>query len=149
MLRVVLDTSVLVSNVLFPNGVPAQVFKAWRAHCYSLFATQAIIQELMTTLSYPRIRRKYRLSETEIQETIRVIQEYASFVPGLADVSDSAVRDPNDQMILSACVEARAHVLVSSDKDLLVLDAYRGTEIVTPRQFLDIFLTAEEREFVS
>jgi putative PIN family toxin of toxin-antitoxin system len=148
MLRVVLDTSILVSNVLFPNGVPAQVFKAWRAHYYSLFTTQAILQELMTTLSYPRIRRKYSLPEREIQQTIDVIRDYASFVQGIADVSDSLVRDPNDEVILSTCVEARAHVLVSGDKDLLVLGAYRGTEIVTPRQFLDIFLTAEERESI-
>lgn len=56
------------------------------------------------------------------------------------------MRDPNDLMILSACIEARAHVLVSSDKDLLVLGAYRDTEIVTPRQFLDIFLPGDEDE---
>lgn len=133
MLRVVLDTSILVSNVLFPNGVPAQVFKAWRAHFYSLFTIQAILRELTRTLSYPRIRRKYSLPETEIRETIDVIREYASFVPGTADVRDAAVRDPNDEVIPSACVEARAHVLVSSDKDLLVVGACRGTEIVTPR----------------
>ncbi|WP_331124498.1 putative toxin-antitoxin system toxin component, PIN family [Longimicrobium sp.] len=141
----VLDTSVLVSNVLFPQGVPAQVFKAWRAHCYSLFTTPAILQELMTTLAYPRIRLKYRISEAEIQETVDYIRDYASFVPGTADVSDSLLRDPNDRMILSTVLEAKAHVLVASDKDLLVLGQYRGTEIVTPRQFLERFVKLGEQ----
>ena len=145
MLRVVLDTSVLVSNVMSPNGVPAQVFKAWRAHCYSLFTTQAIIQELVTTLNYPRIRLKYRISEAEIQEMVGLLREYASFVPGVADVSDSMVRDPNDRMILSAVLEAKAHVLVASDKDLLVLGTYRDAEIVTPRQFLERFVPPANR----
>jgi len=144
MLRVVLDTSVLVSNVLFPKGVPAQVFKAWRAHSYSLFTTPAIRAELDNTLAYPRIRRKYKISDEELQETLELIREHAFFVPGVADVSDSALRDPDDRMILSTCIEARAHVLVSSDNDLLVLGEYRGTEIVTPRQFLDIFLDPDQ-----
>jgi putative PIN family toxin of toxin-antitoxin system len=144
MLRVVLDTSVLVSTVLFPKGVPAQVFMAWRAHCYSLFTTPAILKELVQTLGYSRIRRRYDVTETKVEEMLGVLREYAAFVPGTVDVSDSDVRDPNDRVILSSCVEAQAHVLVSSDKDLLVLGAYRGTEIVTPRQFLDIFVSGEE-----
>jgi predicted nucleic acid-binding protein len=77
---------------------------------------------------------------------VAVLRRFATFVPGMADASESAVRDSNDLMILSACIEARAHVLVSSDKDLLVLGAYRDTEIVTPRQFLDIFLSGDEDE---
>jgi putative PIN family toxin of toxin-antitoxin system len=144
MLRVVLDTSVLVSTVLFPNGVPAQVFKAWRAHCYSLFTTPAILGELVQTLGYARIRRKYNVAEPAVDEMLGVLREYAVFVPGTADVSGSALRDPNDAVILSTCVEAQAHVLVSSDKDLLVLGAYRGTETVTPRQFLDKFVSGKE-----
>jgi predicted nucleic acid-binding protein len=39
-------------------------------------------------------------------------------------------------MILSAAAEAEAHVLVSSDQDLLVLGSYEGTMILSPRQFL-------------
>lgn len=148
MLRVVLDTSVLVSTVLSPMGVPAQVFMAWRAHCYSLFTTPAILRELVETLERPRIRRRYPVTDAKVDEILQILRELAAFVPGTADVSDSGVRDTNDEVILSACVEARAHVLVSSDKDLLVLGAYRGTAIVTPRQFLDLFLTADERESV-
>lgn len=144
MLRVVLDTSVLVSTVMFPYGVPAQVFMAWRAHSYSLFTTPGILKELIQTLGYARIRRKYAVTDAHVAEFVRYLWEYAIFVPGDADVRDSNLRDPNDHVILSACVEAQAHVLVSSDKDLLVLGAYRGTEIVTPRQFLDILPGQDE-----
>lgn len=137
MLRVVLDTSVLVSNVLFPKGVPAQVFKAWRAQSYSLFTTQAIIAELVKTLGSPRIRKRYDIPQAEIEDTLRLLWKYALFLPGTADVSDAPLRDPNDLIILSAVAEAEAHVLVASDKDLLVLREFRGTRIVTPRWFFD------------
>jgi uncharacterized protein len=146
MLRVVLDTSVLVSAVLSPTGVPAQVFKAWRAQPYSLFTSPLILRELVQTLGYARIRRRHGVTDRMVDEMVGMLREWAAFVPGVADVSDSAVRDPNDLMILATCVEARAHVLVSSDKDLLVLGAFRGTEIMTPRQFLDIFLSEDEHE---
>jgi putative PIN family toxin of toxin-antitoxin system len=145
MLRVVLDTSVLVSTVLSPNGVPAQVFTAWRAHCYSLFTTPAILKELLDTLAQPRIRRRYPVTDAKVDAILELLRELAVFVRGTADVSDSGLRDPNDHVILSAAAEARAHVLVSSDKDLLVLGTYRDTEIVTPRQFLDRFVPPDAR----
>lgn len=137
MLRVVLDTSVLVSNILVPHGVPAQVFKAWRAQSYILFTSRAIVSEFISTLGHARIRRKYNLRDGEIEDVLDLICKYAVFVPGVADVSDSPLRDPNDRIILSAAVEAEAHLLVSSDKDLLVLGHHGATRIVTPRQFLD------------
>jgi hypothetical protein len=48
-----------VSVALKPNGVPAQAYEAWRALRFSLFTTQAILDELRRTLAYPRVLRKY------------------------------------------------------------------------------------------
>jgi predicted nucleic acid-binding protein len=64
------------------------------------------------------------------------LRTQAKIVPGMADVSDARLRDPTDEIILAAVVDASANVLVASDKDLLVLGSYRGTLILTPRQFL-------------
>lgn len=66
---------------------------------------------------------------------MRALHQKAMFVSGTAEVS-VYVRDPKDYMILSAAAEAEAHVLVSSDQDLLVLGFYEGTAILTPRQFV-------------
>jgi putative PIN family toxin of toxin-antitoxin system len=133
-LRVVFDTSVLVSVALTPKGVPAQAYEAWRALRFSLFTTQAIIHEVRTTLGYARIRRRYDCAEAA-DGMMRALHEKAMFVSGTAEVN-VYVRDPKDYMILSAAAEAEAHVLVSSDQDLLVLGSYEGTMILTPRQFL-------------
>jgi putative PIN family toxin of toxin-antitoxin system len=45
-------------------------------------------------------------------------------------------RDPNDDMVLECAVLAGAQVIVSGDKDLLVMGSFRGIRIVTPAEFL-------------
>jgi putative PIN family toxin of toxin-antitoxin system len=45
-------------------------------------------------------------------------------------------RDPDDNMILECAERADAEVIVTGDKDLLTLAAYKLTKIVTPAQYL-------------
>jgi putative PIN family toxin of toxin-antitoxin system len=45
-------------------------------------------------------------------------------------------RDPNDDMILECAVASGAQVIVSGDKDLLVLGSYQGIRIMNPPEFL-------------
>jgi predicted nucleic acid-binding protein len=47
-----------------------------------------------------------------------------------------ASRDPNDDKFLDAAVNGRANVIVTGDKDLLDLNPFRGTAIVTPADYL-------------
>ena len=135
MRRVVFDSSVLVSIALSEHGVPAQAWKAGRALRFYLFTTQAIIDEVRTTLNSPRIRRRH-----DCERAAAALIESLTFdvfrVAGTAFV-DVPVRDPNDYIILAAAADAEADVLVTSDQDLLVLRSFRGTLILTPRQFLN------------
>lgn len=55
-----------------------------------------------------------------------------------ADVPEDAVRDPEDRMILACAVGGKADLIVSGDKDLVVLKAYQGISIVTPSAFLNL-----------
>lgn len=136
MLRVVLDTSVLVSTLLVPDGVPAQVLSAWRANYFALFASPAIRAELLRVSALPRIRRRYRVTDEQVAKLVGLLDEWANWIEGTADTSDAPLRDSQDFIILSAAADADADVLVSSDQDLLVLGRYRRARIVTPRQFL-------------
>jgi uncharacterized protein len=139
-LRVVLDTSVLVSTLLVPNGVPAQILKVWRAKFFALFTSPAILSELVRISSLPRLRKQYHITDAQVANLLYLLKEFATTVEGSVDVTDAPLRDPADFIILAAAVEADADVLVSSDKDLLVLKMYRGIPVVAPRQFLRDFL---------
>ena len=45
---------------------------------------------------------------------------------------------PEDNRILELAVNGDAGVIVTGDKDLLVLDPFRGVRIVTPAEFLKL-----------
>jgi putative PIN family toxin of toxin-antitoxin system len=47
-------------------------------------------------------------------------------------------RDPKDDMFLECAALAKADYLVAGDKDLLVLDSYQGTRIITPLEYVSI-----------
>jgi putative PIN family toxin of toxin-antitoxin system len=44
--------------------------------------------------------------------------------------------DPHDDMFLECAALAKADLLVAGDKDLLTLDTYKGTRIITPSEYL-------------
>jgi putative PIN family toxin of toxin-antitoxin system len=111
------------------------VFAAWRALRYVLVTSLPIIEELKSTASYPRIRRKYHLTDDAVEEFAALLRDASDVATALADLSDIIIRDPKDLMILATAANGEADVIVSSDKDLLVLDNFRGIPILTPRQF--------------
>lgn len=136
MIRAVADTSVLVSNVIVPTGVPAQVIRAWRANRFFLVTSPRILAEARRTLEYPRIRRKYPLTDAEAGRFLTLLELEAEVVKWEPDVSEAKLRDPNDEMVLACALAGSTSFLVSSDQDLLTVGQYRGVHIVTPRQFL-------------
>lgn len=141
-MNVVVDTSVYISSLLKKQGVPAQVLDAWRAQLFKIVTSPAIVEEIRTTMTYSRIRRRYPIiSDADVEALLALLESSATMVPGVADVRDAFVRDPKDEIILACLLEADVDVLITSDQDLLVLGNYRGTPIVSPRQFLDQYLS--------
>jgi len=143
MLRVVLDTNVFVSSLLVKVGVPAQVMDAWRDRRYVLVISPAIIAEMRSALNYPRIRRKYRITDEDVEGLIVLVQHDALLVPGEADVAGAIPADPTDEKILACALDGRADLVVSGNLHLLDLVQYQGIPILNARQFLER-LAAEE-----
>lgn len=137
MLRIVLDTNVLVSSLLAPKSATAAVLDAWREHRYLLVTSPALISELRHTLSYPRIRHKYPLVDEEIEQLITALRTDAILVPGDANVRGSVVDDPADEIVLACALDGAADLIVSGDRHLLELREFRNTPIVTVRSLLD------------
>ena len=143
MLRVVLDTNVFVSSLLVKAGVPAQVMDAWRDRRYVLVISPAIIAEMRSTLNYPRIRRKYSITDEDVEGLIVLVQHDALLVPGETDVAGAIPADPTDEKILACALDGRADLVVSGNLHLLDLVQYQGIPILHARQFLER-LAAEE-----
>ncbi len=137
MLRVVIDTNVLVSNLLSKTGAPAKVIDAWRAQKFILITSVSAIQELQATLEKLHESGKYSIPKEDIAELTDMLRKNGRRVPVLADVAGSIPADPDDEKFLAMAVEGEASVIVSGDKHLLNLKKFRGITIQMPRQFLD------------
>ncbi len=137
MRKVVLDTNVFVSSPLVRSGLPAQVLEGWRERRYLLVTCPAIVAEIRAVLGYPRIRRKYGVTDEDVEELVALLEREALVVPGEAEVGTVIPEDPADERVLACAVEAEADCIVSGDQHLLALGEYRGIPILTVRAFLE------------
>ncbi len=138
MLRVVIDTSTLISFVLTSGDITRQIITAWRADEFVLLTSPATRAELQRVLAKSQIRDR---SKVALGWFATDIDRYSTHVPG--DLVLSGIcRDPKDNMFLACAAEGRADYIVSSDHDLLTLRSYRDTCIVNPGEFLVVLRLA-------
>lgn len=142
-MRVVLDTNVVLSALIFGGGQSGRLRLGWQQGAFVPLASTASVQELVRVLAYP----KFRLSKSDQDELLADYLPYAQTVripqppPTVPEC-----RDPLDVPFMHLAVAGKAHALVSGDKDLLVLsDAFKqasGCLIVT----IDTFLKLQETQ---
>ena len=132
MLRVVIDTSSLVSYVLTRGELMRRVIAHWRADTFIFLSSPATRAELAGVLDRPAIRR---LAVAPLDKLVEGLERFSENVAESLDLS-GACRDPKDDKFLACAVEGGAHYLVSSDRDLLDMHSYRQVAIVNPGQFL-------------
>jgi uncharacterized protein len=116
-LRVVLDVNVLVSALLSKAGAPGRLIALWLEGSFELVVSEALLAELGRALAYPKLRK--HISREDAADFIAVLRATASMLAD-ADRSEPISRDPGDDYLL-ALAKASASVLVSGDRDLLVL----------------------------
>jgi uncharacterized protein len=135
-LRAVLDANVYVSAVIRPQGPPGQILERFlRESAFSIILSPAIVDEVLTALAYPKVRKLVR-ADIDAVAWFEAVVLLADLIPGeytLQGVSD----DPDDDKYIAAAVEGRASFVVSGDPDLLVVEQHEGIRIVSPREFLD------------
>lgn len=131
--RVVLDTNLVLSALVFPGGTAAQLRRCWQQGLCRPLVSTATTHELIRVLAYP----KFKLSPVEQHELLADYLPYARSVR-LADPAPvvPACRDPFDAPFLHLGVAGKAHVLVTGDKDLLALDGQLPFPIQTAATFL-------------
>ncbi len=132
-MRVVLDTNVLLSGLMFPNGAPGRVVAAWREARFELVISVHQLAEIGRALAYPKIHRILGWDDRRIEQFIRQLYIRVQIVD-LGGISVEVPADPDDVPILATLVAAKADVLVTGDRDLLALrDRYA---ILTPADFV-------------
>ena len=130
---VVLDTSLVLSALVFANGRLAALRSAWhRGQCIPLLSP-ATASELMRVLNYP----KFKLGAADREELLADYLPYcrSARIPARLPKLPRC-RDANDQMFIELAAAGKADFLVTGDKDLLVLAPEFRRPIVTAEVFL-------------
>ncbi len=137
MLKAVLDTNVLVSGLLKRgrSGIPDQILR--KIDKFELFLSTDILEETQQVLHYPRIQKKYRFTEAEIQDYLDYLRAISQIVEGISTLK--VIReDPDDDMILACAIQAQADYVVSGDPHLKRLKTYQAIQIISPAEFLKL-----------
>lgn len=146
-LKAVVDTSVLISAFAF-GGVPSQVVKD-------------IKQRSKIYLSHPLLQ-EYREVPLTLERKGKITREQVKLLLfGIASFLDNAIclspkqkitlcRDPEDDMLLECCAEAKADLLITGDQDLLdlsrqeLVSAHLGNlHILNPRNYIKQYINEQ------
>jgi putative PIN family toxin of toxin-antitoxin system len=132
--RVVLDTNVLVSALLF-TGELSKIVDLWQQGEMVPLISRETFDELRAVLQYP----KFSLAPDEIQSIIEnEILPYFEVVEIKENVR-GVCRDPGDDKFLACALSGSAHFIVSGDKDLIVLKSHKAIRIIKASEFTRLF----------
>lgn len=144
MRRVVLDTNVVVSALLF-GGPPATLYRLAITGQIIAVTSPVLLGELhgvlLSKFAFPPDMAA--LIVTECQALSVVVEPTVKVAIVHDDVSDNRVlecaasAEARGSASSRASRSARADAIVSGDRHLLALRAFRGIPILTPRAFLD------------
>ena len=139
LLRVVLDTNLLVSYLLTQGNTISRIITHWADGDIEVVVSPAIMEELAGVVRRPRLSRPMA---GDPQILIDLLSSEALHTKG--DVAfPGASRDPKDDKFLACAIEGAADYIVTGDADLLSLGTFRTVRIVRPAEFVQLFNDAE------
>ena len=127
-MKLVLDSSVLIAASISRAGVCAKLLEDVLTH-HELIISDFILDEISG-----KLREKFQFPKTEIAELCRFLRGAATFVEP-AEIGPTACRDSEDVAVLGTVIAGMVDLLISADKELLVLGSFRGIDIVKPGEF--------------
>lgn len=139
MIRVVLDTNILISGFLYPGSAPSRIVN---------LAADGSIRNAVSSYIIAEFRRilmlKFKRSQPETDDLI-------SIIVGFSDVIDTVLQpstielDENDIPILACAIAAQARFIVTGDKGILAAKRYRLTRFVTATDMLSIAASSRRK----
>jgi putative PIN family toxin of toxin-antitoxin system len=136
MIRVVLDTNIVVSALLRSGGLPEAVFNLAVKRSAQLYISEPILAEYEEVLRRPRLD----IHPDNVTKALARIREAGLLVAPATPVT--ATSDPDDNIFLECAQAASARYLVTGNRRDFP-DEWEGTKVVTAREFLEIITDTE------
>jgi uncharacterized protein len=134
MLRVVLDTNVLIS-ALNITGKPARVVELAIAGVIQNVTSAHILGKLREILA-----RKFAWETKMADRAANLVRSFSTLVEPKQQLN--AVAHEPDNRILECAAAGRVHFIIAGNRHLTGLAAFQGIHIIGPAAFLEMFETS-------
>jgi putative PIN family toxin of toxin-antitoxin system len=126
--RIVVDTNVLIAG-LVADGLCRDIVKRRLPAC-EVVTSRFLLDELKEKLSEKFGADPKSLPLLELYEDQATVVE-------VVPLAQPVCRDPDDDLVLATALESKAEVVLTGDKDLLVLQEFQLIKVLSPRQFVE------------
>ena len=132
-MKIVIDTNVVIQGVFF-GSAPRRILSAVVNRELDAVATPEIVNEYQEIVDEMIDRKQGRLDRS-------ILVPFLSELEMIESTSEIEVcRDPDDDKFISCAIDGKAIIIVSGDKDLLVIGKYEGVKIMTAHDFCKTFM---------
>lgn len=128
-MRAVLDTNVVMSAFFF-GGTPLKIVRSAFSRKIELVASKAVLSEYREVAE----RLHEQFPSVNYRRPLSILESKLTMVR-LAALGEAVCRDPDDDDIIACALGGKAKVICSGDGDLLVLNGFRGLEVIKPSIF--------------
>ncbi len=129
-MRVVLDTNVIVSGLLW-GGPPRRWLDLARQNTIALYTSAVLLAELAEVLA----REKFTVPLVAHGLTPNgILRGYAALAQTVAAplIARTVPADADDDAVIACALAAKANLIVTGDRDLLVLHPFGEIAILNP-----------------
>jgi putative PIN family toxin of toxin-antitoxin system len=129
-LKIVIDTNLWISFLISKSFQKLDhIILTSSPRIY--FSTE-LLEELQESILKPKLAKHF--GANAIEEMLFAMSDFIEIIDVKSTVA--VCRDPKDNFVLSLCKDAKADYLLTGDNDLLVLNEFGKTKIVTITEFI-------------
>lgn len=132
MYRVIFDTNIWISFLIGKQFISMKELLV-TASIQPIFSNQ-LLDELLITTQKPKLQKYFQ--KDRVDSLMIFLGEIGEIIDSKSIVS--ACRDSKDNYLLALAQDSNANFLITGDRDLLVLERFERTQIVTYQDFLKI-----------
>jgi len=134
-MKVVLDTNLLISAFIAPNGELAQVVKLLQSEGFHLLLSADVFTEIERVLRYPRLRTLYHYTDAQIDAFVDGIRCIAVWVEETESLAAVQTTETENRFIALAVAGSARYIVTGDKRHLLTIRRYQSIEIVSPTEF--------------
>lgn len=132
MIKVVLDTNIILSSIGWSKGKPRKILNKCIDRELIPIISKDILDEIRTVLKRPKFDF---IKEDEREEFLSLFLQYSEMVEPKKRV-DIIKEDPTDNRIIECALEGNADYIITGDNHLQKLKEFKDIKIIKPADFL-------------